>query len=247
MQCTLDSKCSIRRHELRLRAMASAVRRALPALIVFDLDACLWTPEMFELDSAPTSYSASKGGVQAGSDTVRLFPGAASVLRRILTNEGGAFTGVKVAVASSTTEPSYAQRCLEQLPIFEDGSRAEKVNDMVDYRQIYPGSKGRQHFPALQRQTNIPFASMLFFDDCTYGDNCADVARACDGTTCVRTPSGLTEELFDAGLAAWADGKHGVLSCYTSNSPHAAADALTCQANAEGSQPGPRALFRDEV
>ena len=128
--------------------MASAVRRALPALIVFDLDACLWTPEMFELDSAPTSYSASKGGVQAGSDTVRLFPGAASVLRRILTNEGGAFTGVKVAVASSTTEPSYAQRCLEQLPIFEDGSRAEKVNDMVDYRQIYPGSKGRQHFPA---------------------------------------------------------------------------------------------------
>ena len=215
--------------------MASAVRRALPALIVFDLDACLWTPEMFELDSAPTSYSASKGGVQAGSDTVRLFPGAASVLRRILTNEGGAFTGVKVAVASSTTEPSYAQRCLEQLPIFEDGSRAEKVNDMVDYRQIYPGSKGRQHFPALQRQTNIPFASMLFFDDCTYGDNCADVARACDGTTCVRTPSGLTEELFDAGLAAWADGKHNTLAPkynQSSSSSSSSSSAAACARSA---------------
>ena len=73
------------------------------------------------------------------------------------------------------------------------------------------------------------------------------VARTHSDAGCVRTPSGLTEELFDAGLAAWADGKHGVLSCYTSNSPHAAADALTCQADAEGSQPGPRALFRDEV
>ena len=56
------------------------VRRALPALIVFDLDACLWTPEMYELSSAPTAYDASLGGVRAGRDTVKLFPGAAAVL-----------------------------------------------------------------------------------------------------------------------------------------------------------------------
>jgi hypothetical protein len=52
---------------------------------------------------------------------------------------------------------------------------------------------------------------MLFFDDCTYSDNCADVASKCKGVTCVRTPQGLTEALFEAGLEAWAAGKRGVV------------------------------------
>ena len=43
----------------------------LPKLVVFDLDACLWSPEMFELGAAPTSYDADKGGVKAGGDFVR--------------------------------------------------------------------------------------------------------------------------------------------------------------------------------
>jgi len=169
----------------------------------------LWSPEMFELSSAPTKYDASKAGVKAGSDYVKLFPGAQAVLQRILTTD--AFKDTKVAVASSTTEPPYANACLRELPIDPSGARQERVADLVDFRQIYPGSKGRQHFPALQKESNVPFDQMLFFDDCTYGDNCGDVARSCAGTTCVRTPHGLTEELFQAGLDAWASGKRGVV------------------------------------
>jgi len=52
---------------------------------------------------------------------------------------------------------------------------------------------------------------MLFFDDCTYGDNCANVASHCPGVTCVRTPHGLTEEDFKLGLEAFAAGKKGVI------------------------------------
>ena len=163
---------------------------------------------MFELDSSPTTYDAARGGVKAGSDTVKLFPGAAAVLRRILTEE--AFSSVKVAVASSTTEPSYAKRCLAQLPLDPSGARAETVADIVDFQQIYPGSKGRSHFPALHKESGCSYGDMLFFDDCTYGDNCGDVARACAGTSCVRTPRGLTEELFELGLDGWAAGKRGV-------------------------------------
>jgi len=118
------------------------VRRALPALMVFDLDACLWSPEMFELSSAPTNYDATRGGVVAGRDVVRLFPGAAAVLLRLLTD--GSFSSTKVAVASSTTEPRYADRCLAALPIDPSGARAESVADVVDFRQIYPGSKVRR-------------------------------------------------------------------------------------------------------
>ena len=46
----------------------------IPALFVFDLDACLWMPEMYELDSAPSTYDANRGGVKAGRETVKLFP-----------------------------------------------------------------------------------------------------------------------------------------------------------------------------
>ena len=88
--------------------------------------------------------------------------------------------------------------------------RGERLADLVEYRQIYPGSKGRQHFPALHKESQIPFDQMLFFDDCTYGDNCGDVARSCAGVSCVRTPRGLTEELFELGLAGWSAGKRGV-------------------------------------
>ena len=82
----------------------------VPKLVVFDLDACLWSPEMFELSARPTSYDAKAGGVSAGRDVVRLFPGALAVLRRLKSDPE--LQETRVAVASSTTEPSYANRCL---------------------------------------------------------------------------------------------------------------------------------------
>ena len=74
-----------------------------------------------------------------------------------------------------------------------------------------PGNKGRSHFPALQKESGIAYSEMIFWDDCTYGDNCRDVATNCAGVTCVRTPDGLTEALFQAGLDAFAAGKTGVV------------------------------------
>ena len=62
----------------------------VPKLLIFDLDACLWSPEMFELRAAPTTYDAAAGGVRAGSEVVRLFPGALAVLRRLITEQDAA-------------------------------------------------------------------------------------------------------------------------------------------------------------
>merc|ERR1712150_19650 len=135
--------------------------------------------------------NAKRGGVAAGGETVRLFPGAAAVLRSFLPDGPLRAAGMKVAVASSTTEPAYARVCLESLLV--DPDRSETVADLVEYRHIYPGSKGRCHFPALQAETKVPYERMIFFDDCTYGDNCRDVATQCPGVACVRTPDGLTE------------------------------------------------------
>ena len=112
-----------------------------------------WTPEMYELSGRPTKYDAARGGVAAGGDVVRLFSGAAAVLARFLPGGDPRLSSATVAVASSTTEPAYAATCLENLPVSPE--RGETVADLVDHRQIYPGSKGRQHFPALQRETGV--------------------------------------------------------------------------------------------
>lgn len=182
----------------------------LPRLIVFDLDACLWHPEMFELDGAPTRFDAKADGIATtGSDVVRLFPGARNVLHRLLVEPQ--FQNVQVGVASSTTEPSYATTCLENLPIDPTGDRGERVADIIDFREIYYGNKGLDHFPQIKQASGVDFQDMIFFDDCIYGDNCGIVARHCPGILSVRTPNGLTEKLFEAGLRAFADGQTGVL------------------------------------
>lgn len=188
----------------------AASSRRVPRLLIFDLDACLWTPEMFELSSAPTVYDAKAGGMRAGGDVVRLFPGALAVLRRVLHDRasiGG--PDLQVAVASSTTCPDWAQTCLENIVV--DEATGTTVAQLVSYRQIFPGNKGRTHVPNIAKESGVDFASMIFWDDCIYGDNCGDVARNCDGIVCVRTPSGMTEELFEHGLKAFAAGRTGVV------------------------------------
>jgi len=188
--------------------MSGAQKSPPPRLLVFDLDACLWTPEMFELDGRPSRFDAEKGGVRAGSDIVRLFPGAMTVLRTILA-EPERFDGVQIAVASSTTHPDYANTCLEELVV--DANTGTKLADMVHYREIFPGNKGRQHVPNLKQKSGVPYNEMIFWDDCTYGDNCGDVARGCPGIVCVRTPQGLSENNFEYGLEQRALGKTGVV------------------------------------
>ena len=110
--------------------MSRAAR--VPKLLIFDLDACLWSPEMFELRAAPTSYDAAAGGVRGGAEVVRLYPGALTVLRRLITDP--ALNNIKVAVASSTTEPAWANRCLDVLMVNE--AENSTVGGLVDFRQI---------------------------------------------------------------------------------------------------------------
>ena len=62
-----------------------SVRAALPTMVVFDLDGCLWTPEMYELYELPTDKDMISGdleggsgcvGVRSGGRVIRLFDGA---------------------------------------------------------------------------------------------------------------------------------------------------------------------------
>ena len=55
------------------------------------------------------------------------------------------------------------------------------------------------HFQALHKESGIPYNEMLFFDDCNWGDHCADVTENF-GVVSQRTPHGMELSLFHKGM-----------------------------------------------
>jgi magnesium-dependent phosphatase 1 len=191
----------------------------LPKLIVFDLDDCLWTPEMHELSGMPTIAvegpldpndntsilgtvgmkvpSRRRGRLNDDEEIVELYPGARLVLRELATNPK--YSGVKIAVASSSLEPSFSRACISGIEIIEDVT----MKDMISYAQI--GREGQltsrktSHFRLLREQSGVEYEEMLFFDDCNWGDHVGDLESSC-GVVGVRTPNGLTLDEFHLGL-----------------------------------------------
>ena len=198
----------------------------LPTMVVFDLDDCLWTPEMHELGGLPSvpvrgaldpDGDASDGTPQGavglsvpehrgsgrygrlcgGGDTVRLYDGARRVLRRLALDPR--YRGIVIAAASSSLEPSYSHACLRGLDVLPGLT----LRDMLSYDQI--GREGKlssrktTHFRELERESGVPFEEMLFFDDCNWGDHVGDL-KAAYGVIGQRTPNGLTVQDFEEGL-----------------------------------------------
>mmetsp|Transcript_19538 Transcript_19538/g.38001 ORF Transcript_19538/g.38001 Transcript_19538/m.38001 type:complete len:179 (+) Transcript_19538:121-657(+) len=173
---------------------------AVPLLVVLDLDMCCWDPEMFQLHGAPSKWNPADNSVQAGRDKIKMFPGALAALRDVHNNP--LFSHTKLAVASSTTEPEYARACMSMFEV----SKGVKMSEVVSYSQIFCSNKAN-HFANLKKDSKIEYADMLFFDDCNWGDNCADVERGCPGVVTMKTPSGMQEKEWQAGLAKFAAAK----------------------------------------
>ena len=144
----------------------------LPSMIVFDLDDCLWTPEMHELPgmpSIPAQGKLSNGeqgvvGVKVprSDTTVTLYPGARQALHELATDPK--YEGIVLATASSSLEPSYSRACLRIIEILPGVT----LNDMFRHNAI--GRSGRltpnktTHFQLLHEESGIDYEEMLFFD-----------------------------------------------------------------------------------
>jgi magnesium-dependent phosphatase 1 len=97
-------------------AAHAAHRRALPGCVVFDLDNCVWTPELYELwggGGAPfTALPCGAVRDRAGTK-VELLGDVGAVLAELRSSP--LWAGVPVCVASCCDEPAWAHECLSKM------------------------------------------------------------------------------------------------------------------------------------
>jgi len=197
----------------------------LPSLIVFDLDECVWSPEMYTLNKIPTSKDAVVGdlpndvgrgvvGCRSGSSVIRIFPGAIQAFQRLLQGEYG--ENVRVAAASSADTPRAVKiarasmKVLEVLPgitleqafLTIGGGFGDDRNLQIGRTPPLSSSKVRSHFPILREKTGISYDEMIFFDDCNWTDHCAQVSKL--GVTTQRTPHGMQADEWENALKTFA-------------------------------------------
>lgn len=178
---------------------------------------------MYELREVPTHASTVRGtlngdeqgvtGVRSGDHLIRLFPASLAILRLFYLD---AFPGMRIAAASSADTPHAvrigraAMGLLEVLPgvtlrqVFAKGwPEGFGGNLQIGRSPPLSSDKAETHFPLLRGETGVSYMDMLFFDDCNWGDHCANVERECPGVTVQRTPRGLQLAEWEAGLASF--------------------------------------------
>ena len=153
-------------------------------------------------------------GVRSGREVITLFPGALKVFQAF---HEGKYPGMRIAAASSADTPLAVRIGRTALDILE-------VAPGVTVRQVFAAGwptgfdgnlqigrtpplsarKDKTHFPLLRQHTGIAFDQMLFFDDCNWSDNVAEVERGCPGVVGMRTPKGLQWGEWTRGLDLFA-------------------------------------------
>ena len=166
-----------------------------PAAIIFDLDGCLWEPEMYELWGGGAPFSDNGDGTLADKSgvTVRLLGAVREVLSALHCSDE--WSGTVVGIASRTDEPAWAQACLEQFTLPDGRGGTLPMKRVFSVEEIHKGNKAGP-LRSIAQATGIELERMLFFDN--ERGNCRDVAPL--GVTCCYCPEGVTAEIWRLAL-----------------------------------------------
>jgi magnesium-dependent phosphatase 1 len=176
-----------------------------PALIVFDLDNTLWTPELYQIRQGNSPV--------AGRD-ISLFPGALEILQFLAdcqSNEGNAnphpLKNTKLAIASRTSKGAWAEQLLMEffVCLSSDDVTLSPIRDLFHHVEIYTGSK-KKHFAALKNAAGCTYSDMLFFDD-DARLNLNEVSQL--GVLCCHTATGITVPQFEQSLLKYSELRTG--------------------------------------
>lgn len=160
----------------------------MPELVVFDLDACFWDQEMYEMPSLPdrevrgelpNERGAGVTGVMSGPNEIKIHRGSMLAMQK---HADGDFPNTRVCFASSADTPlaeRIGRAALKKLEVLPGLTVWDLVVgrdwDGVDVNQIgrqppLSSNKAKSHFPRIRELTGIRYDRMLFFDDCNWGE-----------------------------------------------------------------------------
>lgn len=179
---------------------------ALPRVIVFDLDATLWYPEMYLLDGG-APFRADPTNADAAMDRDGQFVSLIGEARRVLQTLASdpAYARTHIAISSTCTEPQWAEELLELFTFTGAGGEAVTMGSLFgDLKEIYYAKKSAHHATLLQKvrrrdPTVTGYGQFLFFDDRM--GNIRNVAAL--GVTCCHCPGGMEPGTFARGLEMW--------------------------------------------
>merc|ERR1711955_68175 len=95
----------------------------VPKVLVFDLDGCVWDPEMYELwggGGAPFKVLQNGNLSDRSGTAVRLLGDVRQIMYEL--KRSNQWSNTVIAVASSCDEPSWAKECIQKFPVGSDGS-----------------------------------------------------------------------------------------------------------------------------
>jgi len=159
----------------------------LPELVVFDLDACFWDQEMYEMPALPdqevkgelNGRGVGVKGVMSGSNQISMHKGSLLAMQQ---HADGKFGEMKVCFASSADTPfaeKIGRASLKMLEVLPGLTVWDLVvgrdwggNDVNQIGRQPPlsSNKSTSHFPRIRELTGIRYDRMLFFDDCIWGE-----------------------------------------------------------------------------
>lgn len=185
---------------LKQASRQGAVNEGIPTLIVFDLDGCLWSPEMYELlwqgrEAGSPFTSLSENEMRSNSGTaVKLLGDVANVLEELHSNPK--WKDTQVGISSRTDEPDWARELLQkfQLP-----------QSQVPLQTVFKGpieisyDSKTTHFQRISKSTGVPLEEILFFDN-EFG-NCKSVSK--QGVSVCHCPEGVTRDAFDRAVESF--------------------------------------------
>ncbi len=175
----------------------------IPKALVFDLDGCLWEPEMYELlygsGGAPFTLRPDGDLTDNHGNHIKLIGDVRDIMYELKTNPK--WQDTKVAIASKCNEPDWADECLDKFELPEKIKlRSVFDQNLID---VYFGTK-QHHLKEISKKSGIKLNEMIFFDN--QMDNCRDVAAI--DVTVAYTPCGVTRAIFEKVLEAYpASGK----------------------------------------
>mmetsp|Transcript_2335 Transcript_2335/g.2821 ORF Transcript_2335/g.2821 Transcript_2335/m.2821 type:complete len:241 (-) Transcript_2335:85-807(-) len=185
------NKRAARRHDTRLFGKKGVKK---PKLIVFDLDGCIWSPEMYELawDGSrhspfePWNNDGTKMKSQLNSIVCLIgdVPGLLDDFVVLSSKEGSKWSETRLAISSRTDVPAWAYELLGKMTLPKSGKTLKEV--ILGPWEIAKDSKVT-HFRRLAKKTGVALEDMVFFDN--ERGNCIQVAKL--GVTVAYTPNGV--------------------------------------------------------